>query len=123
MNSDSQTTPTGGTYGVFNYKLKDGGATKDIATVVGAINLMDNPKYKMKGSGFNAYCFKDAAGHNHGLWGAYVSVSSCTVVFDNAAASQKLRRGEQPTPQELFNITSKSIYVHSLEYIANATRN
>lgn len=107
MNSDSQTTPSGGTYDIFNYKLKDGGDTNDITTVVGAMNLMDNPKYKMKGSGYNAFCFKSASGHNHNLWGPYISVSNCKVVFDNAAASQKLRRGEQPTPQEMFNITSK----------------
>jgi hypothetical protein len=106
MNSDSQTSETGGTYNVFNYKLKDGGDTKDIVQVVGAINLMDNPRFKTK-STWNAYCFKDAAGHNHDLWGPYVSISSCKVIFDNGAASQKLRRGEQPTTQEMFNITSK----------------
>jgi hypothetical protein len=33
---------------------------------------------------------------------------SCTVAFDNAAAQRKIKRGEKPTEQEMFNMTSKS---------------
>lgn len=104
MNSDSLNTPSGSEYDVFNYKLKEG----DITQVVGAINLMDNPKYKMTNSdGWNAYCVSDLQGRTHKLWGAFLKYASCKVVFDNTRATKKLMLGEQPSFNEMFNITSK----------------
>lgn len=36
------------------------------------------------------------------------SLSRCKVVFDNAAAVAKIRRGEKPTEEEMFNIKRES---------------
>jgi hypothetical protein len=105
FNSDTTTTPQGGSYQVFNHQLKSG----DIATVVGAFNLMDNPKYSITG-GRNAYCTTGGT-RSHDLWdtagGRFVRVTLCTVEFDNAAAASKIKRGEQPTEEEMFKIKSK----------------
>jgi hypothetical protein len=102
FNSDTTTTPQGGSYQVFNHQLKSG----DIATVVGAFNLMDNPKYSITG-GRNAYCTTGGT-RSHDLWGTaggrFVRVTLCTVEFDNAAAASKIKRGEQPTEEEMFKI-------------------
>jgi hypothetical protein len=40
---------------------------------------------------FGSFCLSD-------------SVSRCTVVFDNMVAQGKIKRGEKPTQEELFNI-------------------
>ncbi|KAF2473995.1 chitinase A1 [Lindgomyces ingoldianus] len=107
FNSDTTTTPQGGSYQVFNHQLKSG----DIATVVGAFNLMDNPKYSIAG-GKNAYCTTGGT-RSHDLWGTaggrFVRVTLCTVEFDNAAAASKIKRGEQPTEEEMFKIKNIEI--------------
>ncbi|KAL2819700.1 hypothetical protein BJX63DRAFT_428482 [Aspergillus granulosus] len=97
FNSDSDDTVLGTKYQVFNHKIIAGPGTTetDIGLVVAAINTMDNPKYRFKGSGMNAYCHRLALGFKqHQYWGTA------------NAATTKIKRGKQPTVQELFNITS-----------------
>ncbi|EFR03335.1 chitinase A1 [Nannizzia gypsea CBS 118893] len=72
FNSDSLTTTTGGTYEVFNHKLKDVASgknpTDDINIVVAAMNTFDNKKYRMPGA--NAWCHNVGNPfRNHELWG------------------------------------------------------
>ncbi|KAL4863170.1 hypothetical protein BDV12DRAFT_31278 [Aspergillus spectabilis] len=108
FNSDTDTTPLGTKYEVFNHKLTAGdpGDETDMANVIAAINLMDNPKYEM--GRINAYCDTNEPQLFHTGWGFYVRAKGCHVTFDNSAAVTKLRRGEQPTSEEMFNITRKS---------------
>ncbi|KAJ5375386.1 hypothetical protein N7517_007392 [Penicillium concentricum] len=80
------------------------GTQDKIDQVVGAINLMGNSKYRV--ISYNAWCLNDASTRPHPLWGGFMRVSKCTVVFDNGAASAKIKRGEQPTQEEMFNITT-----------------
>ncbi|KAL4860892.1 hypothetical protein BDV12DRAFT_204588 [Aspergillus spectabilis] len=113
FNSDSDDTVLGTKYQVFNHKIIAGPGTTetDIGLVMAAINTMDNPKYRFKGSGMNAYCHRPAFGSKlHQYWGTAdgqnIRVRKCLVKFDNTAATTKMKRGEQPTVQEMFNITS-----------------
>ncbi|KAL2829474.1 hypothetical protein BDW59DRAFT_178440 [Aspergillus cavernicola] len=109
FNSDSETTVTGSRYEVFNHKLvTKSGFEGNMVNVVAAINLFDNDKYTY--DGFNAWCRNDVGGlRNHKLWGdnypKFVRIKGCKVEFDNGAASAKIKRGEQPTPEEMFKIT------------------
>jgi len=109
FNSDSTTTPSGSNYQVFNHKLKEG----NINTVVAAMNLMDNDKYSVLS--YNAFCTNGGV-RTHAKWGTaggrFVRMSSCNVKFDNAAATTKMKRGEKPTDEEMFNVKSKSHNMH-----------
>lgn len=68
FNSDTTTTPTNTQYEVFNHKLaKENGKEDNIANVLGAINIFDNPKYKF--SSFNAFCKNGNLVKTHPFWG------------------------------------------------------
>ncbi|KAJ5375522.1 hypothetical protein N7517_007528 [Penicillium concentricum] len=104
FNSDSDTAVTGSAYEVFNHKLAQGGDKSDMADVIGAVNTLGNRKYSITK---NALC-RASGTHDHPFWksaeGLYVKTVECTVVFDNAAAVAKIKRGEKPTQEEMFNI-------------------
>ncbi|KAL2807931.1 hypothetical protein BJX63DRAFT_436583 [Aspergillus granulosus] len=115
FNSDTTQTPTYTQYQVFNYKLTAGqGDQDDWYYVAGAVNTFGNPKYSIEK---NAWCvnLEDSAQigkdlyYYHPVWQfadyKYVSLKLCNVVFDNTAAITKMKRGEQPTVEEMFNIT------------------
>ncbi|KAL3430011.1 hypothetical protein BDV09DRAFT_202564 [Aspergillus tetrazonus] len=109
FNSESDTTVTGSRYEVFNHNLvTKSGFESDMGNVVAAMNFFNNPKYTYEG--FNAWCRSDRNGRrNHPLWGErypnFVRIKGCKVEFDNGAVSAKIKRGEQPTVEEMFNIT------------------
>lgn len=44
---------------------------------------------------FGSFCLSD-------------SFSRCTVVFDNTVAQAKIKRGEKPTQEDIFNIKRES---------------
>jgi hypothetical protein len=67
--------------------------------------LMENSKYSIT---YNAYCVSGPP-RNHVLWGNFVSIKQCNVIFDNDAALRKIKRGEEPTQEEMFNVKSKLI--------------
>jgi hypothetical protein len=72
FNSETDSTPSGTKYQVFNHDIVAGnGVTEtNIANVVAAINLMDNPKYEMD---YNAYCYKSTVNpRSHNGWGSFV---------------------------------------------------
>ncbi|KAL3483248.1 hypothetical protein BJX62DRAFT_245092 [Aspergillus germanicus] len=104
FNSETDSTPSGTKYQVLNHDIVAGnGLTEtNIANVVAAINLMDNPKYEMD---YNAYCYKSTVNpRSHNGWGSFVRARKCNVKFNNAAATTKLKRGEQPTTEEMFRV-------------------
>ncbi|KAL4860380.1 hypothetical protein BDV12DRAFT_205134 [Aspergillus spectabilis] len=106
FNSQSTMTPLNTKYQVFNHKLIPGQGSEDrIINVLGAINLLGNSKYRMT-MNENAYC-STSLPLMHPKWqtanGLYVRVRGR---LDNTAATKKLKRGEQPTVEELFNIKS-----------------
>ncbi|KAJ5120768.1 uncharacterized protein N7515_010156 [Penicillium bovifimosum] len=104
FNSDSDTTVTGSRYEVFNHNLADGGDKSDMAEVIGAVNTLGNAKYSITK---NALC-RTTGTHDHPFWhsagGLYVNTVQCTVVFDNTVAQAKIKRGEKPIQEEIFNI-------------------
>jgi hypothetical protein len=110
FDSDNTNTPLGGSYSPLNHQLTSKSGVNretDIGRVVAAVNFMDNEKYGY--NNFNAYCTKDVTGapsKTH-LWGNYYKTGGCNVEFDNSVAAAKMKRGEKPTPEEMFNITSK----------------
>lgn len=110
FDSDNTNTPLGGAYSPLNHQLTSKSGVNretDIGRVVAAVNFMDNEKYGY--NNFNAYCIKDVTGapsKTH-LWGNYYKTGGCNVEFDNSVAAAKMKRGEKPTPEEMFNITSK----------------
>ncbi|KAL4920061.1 hypothetical protein BDW62DRAFT_199151 [Aspergillus aurantiobrunneus] len=112
FNSESDTTVTGSRYEVFNHNLvAKSGFESNMGNVVAAMNSFNNPKYSY--DGFNAWCRNDRNGRrNHPLWGErypnFVRIKGCKVEFDNGAASAKIKRGEQPTVEEVFNVTRTS---------------
>ncbi|KAF2004069.1 glycoside hydrolase family 18 protein [Amniculicola lignicola CBS 123094] len=103
FDSDNDPPPTGGSYSIFNHDLSTG----DINIVVSALNLLDNPKYRI--SNFNAYCVVSESGRQHPLWGSFASIEGCLVTFDNGAASAKIKRGEKPTEEEMFRVKDVKI--------------
>jgi hypothetical protein len=112
FNSDSLLDAESHIYSDFNHNIKDAPSGEnppadlqtDITRVVSAVNFMDNPKYSAK---YNAYCITGGL-RNYPLWGQFIRISRCNVIFDNGAAQRKLKRGEQPTQEEMFNVQSKS---------------
>ncbi|KAJ5049701.1 hypothetical protein NUH16_008221 [Penicillium rubens] len=75
-----------------------------MAEVIGAVNTLGNAKYSITK---NALC-RTTGTHDHPFWhsagGLYVNTVQCTVVFDNTVAQAKIKRGEKPTQEEMFNI-------------------
>ncbi|KAF2119716.1 hypothetical protein BDV96DRAFT_642728 [Lophiotrema nucula] len=98
FDSDNDATPAGGTYSIFNHKLSKG----NIGEVIAAVNLLDNPKYRMIDDKFNAWCTTGEYAEH--LWGKFPRIQMCKVTFDNAAALAKLGRGDLPTSEEIIKI-------------------
>ncbi|CEL10479.1 hypothetical protein ASPCAL13598 [Aspergillus calidoustus] len=128
FNSDSPASGAN-TNPALNHKLKPGSGTEDnIRWVVGAVNILDNTKYRFA-NGKNAMRVnfeyvppKTPTNPNpevnpyrdHIFWDDARSAHSCQVEFDNTIAQTKLlKRGEQPTLEEMFNITS----IQSQDYL------
>lgn len=111
FNSDSDQDAKGNTYSIFEHNIKGApsqGASPaklqtDISRVVSAVNFMENPKYT---ANYNAYCTTGQT-RNHELWGDFIRISQCNVIFDNDNALRKIKRGEEPTQEEMFNVKSK----------------
>ncbi|PGH27225.1 hypothetical protein AJ80_01182 [Polytolypa hystricis UAMH7299] len=122
FNSDSGTSPTGSSYEVFNHELKSGGDETDMANVLGAINTFDNEKYKI--GSYNAWCKRTdhASGpyRSHRFWGnadgRFVRIKGCKIIFDNKAATTKMKRGEKPSSEELFRVKSVEIVEDAPEF-------
>ncbi|KAF7585707.1 hypothetical protein BBP40_010257 [Aspergillus hancockii] len=107
FNSDSDTAVTGSEYEVFNHNLVPGaGDQDDMNKVIGVINTLGNPKYAIAK---NELC-QVTGTYDHPSWhsagGLYVNTVECMVEFDNTAALAKIKRGEAPTQEEMFNIRS-----------------
>ncbi|USP75586.1 hypothetical protein yc1106_02860 [Curvularia clavata] len=113
FDSDSDTDARGEAYSIFEHTLtgapSQGNAPAnlqtDIANVVSAVNFMDNSKYS---ADYNAWCSTGQT-RDHELWGPFTRISQCNVIFDNGAALRKIKRGEKPTQEEMFNIKSIEI--------------
>ncbi|KAJ5096660.1 hypothetical protein N7456_007381 [Penicillium angulare] len=116
FNSDSTTEPTGSAYEVFNHKLSQSeGEKHNMDQVVGAFNLMGSSKHRVKTH--NAICVNPDKIGDHDYWGKYIRGKGCTVVFDNTVANAKRSRGEEPTQEELFNITSVEVPEDGEEFV------
>jgi hypothetical protein len=117
FDSDSNQDAKGNTYSIFEHGLKDApsqgdepaGLQTDISRVVSAVNFMENSRYSAR---YNAYCTTGQT-RNHELWGDFIRISQCNVIFDNSAALRKIKRGEEPTQDEMFNVKSKQRSVRS----------
>ncbi|KAL2813594.1 hypothetical protein BJX63DRAFT_431934 [Aspergillus granulosus] len=72
FNSETDSTPSGTKYQVFNHDIVAGNGVDEtnIANAIAAINLVGNPKYEID---YNAYCWKPTVKpRSHNGWGPFV---------------------------------------------------
>lgn len=112
FDSDSDRDAKGNAYSIFEHDLRGAPSQGDPPTafqtdmgrVVSAVNFLENSKYS---ADYNAWCTTGET-RNHELWGDFIRIARCNVIFDNNAAMRKIKRGEEPTRDEIFNVKSKS---------------
>lgn len=79
------------------------GLQTDISRVVLAVKFMGSSKYSANDNG---YCTTGLTRPQE-LWGDFIRIRHRNAIFENDAALRKVKREEEPTQQDTFNVKSK----------------